>query len=253
MDFSPVLIMIMKILIYLQLLQIGIAFSISRTNQLAERKNVQPHMCSSLSMALGDITASLKKPLGIILEERKAGEPGVRIKSMIKDGAAASSGTIAPGDILLRVGNQDVSQSDFDSIMIILTSSEAEYLELTLGDRLGKMDIAPNLAKQLSNEEALLADKTVRSAVKEIRKFGKLGDLMYVEIVIGAGIQVRENNIKRCSVRFFAIFSKDDGGSTYSCNVSATGLHGKNGVVNLVGLSCAKDEGFGQTVDLILE
>ena len=60
-------------------------------------------------------------------------------------------------------------------------------------------------------------------------------------------------------------FLTTDGGlSTYSCNVSATGVREhieddgndnkkNNNQIRIVSLSCAKDEGLGQTYDLIYE
>lgn len=199
---------------------------------------------SSWSMALGDFTVELTKPLGIILEEREAGEPGVQVESLVEGGTAAESGNVAPGDVLLEVDGQDVSTSDFELV------SAPEQLRLTLGDGLGRMDIAKTLASRLSPEEAMLTDSVVRAAVRQIRKDGRLGDLLNVEIVIGAGVQEDGN---RCLVRFFGIFSTDKGGTTYSCNVSATGVRQGDGIIDIVSLSCAKDEGLGQTIDLILE
>ena len=88
-----------------------------------------------------------------------------------------------------------------------------------------------------------------------------------MEIIIGAGVtnegESNKKKIKRVMVRFFAIFSTD-GVSTYSCNVSATGIV-KSGsgddeddddtaeysTIEIVSLSCAKDEGLGRTFDLI--
>lgn len=86
-------------------------------------------------------------------------------------------------------------------------------------------------------------------AVREIRRNGRLGDVIQVEVVIGAGS--RENG-QRGMARFFAIFSTD-GVSTYSCNVAASGIRQEDGSIKIVSLSCAKDEGLGQTHDLIRE
>jgi len=73
--------------------------------------------------------------------------------------------------------------------------------------------------------------------------------LIDVEVVIGAGVQ---DSGTKGMARFFAIFSTDSV-STYSCNVSATGIKSENGDIKIVYLSCAKDEGLGQTYDLILD
>jgi hypothetical protein len=67
------------------------------------------------------------------------------------------------------------------------------------------MDIPKNVLKTLEPDEAFLVDDVVRKAVREIRRSGKqLGDLLKVEVVIGAGVKG-----ERCMVRFFAISSTD--------------------------------------------
>eukprot|EP00978_Attheya_sp_CCMP212_P046980 scaffold421175_cov51-Attheya_sp.AAC.7 len=205
------------------------------------------------SMALGDFTVELIKPLGIVLQEREAGDVGVQVASLAEGGAAEKSRDISPGDLLLKIGDKDVSKSDFDSVMDILVEAPADTaLQLTLSDGLGRMDIAPNLARQLNPEDAILADQVVRAAVREIRRSNtsraNLGELLRVEIVIGAG--VRENG--RCMVRFFAIFSTDTV-TTFSCSISATGVTQKDGTIDIIALTCAKDEGWGQTIDIIRE
>jgi hypothetical protein len=199
---------------------------------------------------LGEFTVSLTKPLGIILEERDAGKPGVQVASLVEGGAADNSGAIVKGDALVAVDGRDLSQADFDSAMdALITAPGDRPLDIVLSDGLGRMDIAKNLAKSLSGQEAIFADATVRAAVRQVRIIGtQLGDLLSVEIVIGAGVQ--DNNTV-CKVRFFAIFSTDTV-STYSCSVSATGRKGHpDGPVEITQLSCAKDEGWGQTYDLI--
>ena len=55
-------------------------------------------------------------------------------------------------------------------------------------------------------------------------------------------------------VRFFGIFTTGsvDSTDTYSCNVTATGVpDAATGEVTITKLSCAKDEGWGRSVDLI--
>ena len=194
--------------------------------------------------ALGDYELELEKPLGMILEERNEG--GVYVKEVLPDGAASQSNQIVPRDILLTINSEDVSNKDFDSVMNLFLR-EDPTIKLTLGDGLGTMNMPKNVVNQLkSKEDAFFIDAVVREAVREIRKDGRLGDLLDVEVVIGAGV-----NGARGMVRFFAIFSTD-GVSTYSCNVSATGVQGGE-VIKIVSLSCAKDEGLGRTFDLITE
>jgi hypothetical protein len=221
-------------------------------------KRQQPH--PFMSMALGDFTVELEKPLGMILEERKAGggSGGVRVKELVPDGAAAST-KMVPGDVLLQIDQTDVSSSDFDSVMDLLISAQ-KTVTMTLGDGLGQLNMPKNVVKTLKTpEDAFFVDAVVREAVREIRRKGRrLGDLLQVEVIIGVGVKEQEGK-RRAMVRFFAIFSTD-GVSTYSCNVSATGVRAQDdddnyddSNIEIVSLSCAKDEGLGQTYDLIQE
>jgi hypothetical protein len=197
--------------------------------------------------ALGDFTVELEKPLGIILEERGV-NTGVRVKEIRPEGSAASS-RIVPGDVLVQVGDENVETLDFDSIMELIVSSPRQ-VRLTVGDGLGVLDMPRNVVNLLkSKEDAYFIDAVVREAVREIRRNGRLGDLIKVEVIVGAGVQ---NDGTRGLVRFFAIFSTD-GVSTYSCNVASTGIRQADGTIKIVSLSCAKDEGLGQTFDLIKE
>lgn len=184
-------------------------------------------------------SVTLAKPLGIVLEERDGG--GVRFDSFQEGGAAAEQAAaldIAPGDRLLAVEGVDVSRRGFDAVMDLLD------------DGLDTLDITPNLAKSLSADDA---DLTVRAAVRETRRIvgasgelqASLGSLLRVETV-RAG--VRPDG--RCLVRFFGIFTTDGGASTYSCNLSATGRRREDGSTEILALSAAKDEGWGQTIDL---
>ena len=237
----------------LLLLDVCSAFLASNSRTIFSKTPPTIHHTVLAAAALGEYTVGLTKPLGIILEERGEEQLGVQVASLSDGGAAAASEAITPGDVLTQINGQDVSSKDFDSVMDMLIEAP-DQVELTWNDGLGAMDIAPNLVKQFkSTEEAVLADRVVRAAVKTIRRTEntQLGDLLKVEIILGAG--VREDG--RCLVRFFALFSTD-GVTSYSCNVSATGRlldDASGGDVELLALSCAKDEGWGQTVDLIVD
>ena len=207
----------------------------------------------------GEYSVELVKPLGIILEEREAGiGNGVQVTEVVKGGAADT--IIVPGDVLLSIGGEDVTSSTFDEVMSMLMDSPTPNISLSLSDGLGTMDMARNIAKKLSVEDAIIADAVVRAAVREIRgndrSRNQLGNLISVEIVIGVGVQNLKKKTtmtkKRCMVRFFAIFSTDTV-TTYSCSVSATGIQSENGNIEIVALSCAKDEGWGQTFDFKIE
>ena len=207
-------------------------------------------------MAAYERTVTLEKPLGIVLEELGAGG-GVKFEAFRPEGSAAAAASeldIAPGDRLLKIGDDNVAKLDFDSIMERLIDAPSP-LEITVDDGLATLDITPNLAKSLKPEEAVFADLVVRAAVRETRRIvgaseelqELIGELLRVEILLGAG--VRDDG--RCLVRFFGIFSTSGGGSTYSCNVAATGTRREgDGRVIIRALSCAKDEGWGRTIDL---
>ncbi|KAL7541059.1 hypothetical protein ACHAXR_010662 [Thalassiosira sp. AJA248-18] len=149
----------------------------------------------------------------MILQERDENSSGgVQVKELVEGGAAATNSQIVPGDVLLQVNERDVSTLDFDSVMDLLISlDDSSPARLILGDGLGQLDMPKNVVKMLkTTEEAFFVDAVVRQAVREIRKRNKLGDLLRVEVIIGAGVQ--EEGTK---VRFFAIFSTDGGGTSY--------------------------------------
>ena len=181
------------------------------------------------------------------MEEREAGKGGLMVKELVAEGSAALSKTIVPGDILLQVNDEDVSNADFDTVMDLLINAPST-VQLTLGDGLGTMDMPKNVQKQVqSTEDLFFVDAVVREAVRAIRRDGSLGDLLQVEVIVGAGVKG-----DRAMARFFAIFTTDTV-STYSCNVAATGVRKPDSSIEIVSLSCAKDEGLGRTYDLIVE
>lgn len=150
-------------------------------------------------MALGDFHVELENPLGIFFEERDGARGGLQVKDFVADGSVSST-QIVPGDVLLQVNNFDVAKSDFDSVMDLLISmADHRPVQLTFGDGFGQMDMPKNVVKLLkSTKDALMVDAVVRQAVRECRKRNKkLGDLLKVEVIIGAG--VREG---RCQVFF---------------------------------------------------
>ena len=207
----------------------------------------QTSISTSLS-SLGDFTISLEKPLGIVLEERDIGSGGVQVKELVEGGAAAAA-DIVRGDVLLAVGDVDTSSLDFDTVMETITSCDSP-LSITIGDGLGILDMPKNVVKQLkSTEDAFLIDAIVRQSVREMRRRTNiLGDLLNVEVVIGAGVQ---EDGKTGQTRFFAIFSTDGGVSSYSCNVSSKGRRLDDDSIEILSLSAAKDEGLGQTYQFI--
>ena len=211
-----------------------------------------------LLMCLGDYTVSLDKPLGLILEERgdDSSNGGVYVKEVTENGsaaAAAASTQIVPGDVLLRVNDQDVSKQDFDTVMDRLIVAPSP-VTLVFGDGLGVLNMPQNVVRQLkTTADAYFIDAVVRQAVRTLRHDARLGQVQHVEVIIGAGVPKEGRGL----VRFFATFTTDGGISSYSCQVSATGVarnkDDKNTDIQIVALSCAKDEGMGQTIDLINE
>jgi hypothetical protein len=254
---------------------------------------------STYSLGLGEYHVELRRPLGMILEERdRDGDnasgsssvgsqgcgSGVIVKDVIKDSTTSSawnSGIIAPGDVLQRINDIDVSQSPFEQIMDLLIGrvddddndnkiGDEDKLRLVFSDGLGQLDMPKNVLQQLkTSDDAYFIDAVVRQAVRDIRRDGRLGELQQVEVVVGAGVQDGGRGEKRGLARFFAIFSTD-GVTTYSCNCAVTGIKiddkdddatnqqqddrsSRPIQVRLVSLSCAKDEGLGRTFDLIQE
>lgn len=209
------------------------------------RRVVRPRMA-----ATEEFTVELTKPLGMRLEETDG--DGLLVSEILDSGSAAAS-PVLPGDLLIKLEDSSIKQDSFDDIMEQIAAAPAT-LSLTLSrpapKPLGKLDITPNLAKSLSGEDAVLVDQVVRAAVDDIRASKEarreLGSLLRVEIVVGAG--VRPDG--KCLVRFFAIFSLSGDGSSFSCNVSATGVKAADGSIEITALSCAKDEGWGRTIDL---
>ena len=225
-----------------------------------------PWMSAAWTGAGGDgdgntFSVSLPKPLGLMLEERVAGASGgVEVGSTVEGSAAEKCGLLQPGDVLLRVGETDVSGMSFDEVMEALVGTPSPVsltmARATYEDDDKPLDITPNLAKSLKPEDAVLVDRTVRAARAALRASPgasrQLGRLLRIEIIVGAGVQKGSGEIK---VRFFAIFTTG-GASSYSCNVSATGRPSEGdadgaGAIEIVKLSCAKDEGWGNTVDLL--
>ena len=125
--------------------------------------------------------------------------------------------------------------------------------QLRAAPAVAKLDVMPSVANAFRDkpEQAQLVEKVVLAAKKELGSNPKakteLGKPIRLDVVAGAGVRPNGDVM----VRFFLIFSKSGKyGSSFSCNVSATGRVDGN-AVSLKKLSCAKDEGWGRTVDII--
>ena len=123
----------------------------------------------------------------------------------------------------------------------------------------GKMDVSYSVAGQLNAKpEAVATLKTaLKAAEKELKSHPKakseLGTYRFTDNIVGYG--ERAGGV--VMIRFFGIFSKKNpnpvgggAGTSYSCNISCTAkVDGSKASVTK--LSCAKDEGWGRTIDVI--
>lgn len=141
------------------------------------------------------IVANLKKPMGIIFEERKPPHKGVFVKSLNEGSPAAENNTIKCGDILVAIDDTPCRESDFDACIELIRLSTATTTELVFerarivnrlenDDRIapaetalspGSRDRAPEkmehasvpaLASQESIEEAAEDDENVEAFVE---------------------------------------------------------------------------------------
>ena len=108
----------------------------SRRAHLQHRRpHVHVSCCEDDEMPSFEIT--LRKPLGLALEERDDAVAGLVVTECVAGGSAASDGTIWPGDLLLEVCGRDVSGMDFDNTMTLLIDAP-ERCDLTFGRVRGK-------------------------------------------------------------------------------------------------------------------
>jgi len=89
--------------------------------------------------------AKVKRPLGMILEERAGG--GVEILEIDPRGNAAGEDALA-GDRVLMVGSEGCAEGDFDTVAGHIGASAGHRVELTLGRRVGTVRVVwPNGAQ----------------------------------------------------------------------------------------------------------
>jgi ferredoxin len=97
--------------------------------------------CKSLKLSAAKfdksnfLYVSVKKPLGIAIEEIEEGKPrGVYI-SDVGEGNAKATNQIYKGQFIVAINGEDVKYSDFDTIMTLLSSHPSDKpMELTLID-----------------------------------------------------------------------------------------------------------------------
>ena len=86
----PSLVIFTLLLIYDGSIPMVHAFIGTSTSTALNNNCAQTHHHFHLSLALGDYTVELQKPLGIILQERDNGSGGVMVKELVDGGAAAT-------------------------------------------------------------------------------------------------------------------------------------------------------------------
>ena len=90
--------------------------------------------------------AKVRRPLGVILEEREDGR-GVEVLDIDPSGNAAGEDVLV-GDRVLMVGSENCAEDDFDTVAGRIGSSAGDRVELTLGRRVGTVRIIwPNGAQ----------------------------------------------------------------------------------------------------------
>jgi ferredoxin len=90
--------------------------------------------------------ARVRRPLGVILEEREDGR-GVEVLDFDPSGNAAGEDVLV-GDRVLMVGSENCAEDDFDTVAGRIGSSAGDRVELTLGRRVGTVRIIwPNGAQ----------------------------------------------------------------------------------------------------------
>mmetsp|Transcript_17449 Transcript_17449/g.22725 ORF Transcript_17449/g.22725 Transcript_17449/m.22725 type:complete len:196 (-) Transcript_17449:130-717(-) len=72
----------------------------------------------------------ISKPMGIVFEENDPTSGGVFVASLADDGAAATDGTILPGDQLVAVGPTLCKGCDFDSCLSAIQDSTDDNVKL---------------------------------------------------------------------------------------------------------------------------
>ena len=83
--------------------------------------------------------AKVRRPLGVILEEREDGR-GVEVLDIDPRGNAANEDVLV-GDRVLMVGSENCAEDDFDTVAGRIGASASERVELTLGRRVGTVRI----------------------------------------------------------------------------------------------------------------
>ncbi|CAM9141040.1 unnamed protein product, partial [Ectocarpus sp. 13 AM-2016] len=78
------------------------------------------------------LEVSLKKPMGLVLEENVGGFGGLRVKEVADGGSAQEDGTVRVGDQLLEVQGENIKGIDFDEGMKKLMDAPEDGVKLKL-------------------------------------------------------------------------------------------------------------------------
>jgi hypothetical protein len=118
---------------------LGGRISVGHASQ-GHKSVVELHQSALLSSlkALDQITLSIEKPMGIVIEEIdfENSKAGVRIASINPEGNAAkamSTATACVNDIILAINGVSCQGKDFDQIMDEIIASSSSSVTLTLG------------------------------------------------------------------------------------------------------------------------
>ncbi|CAM9325609.1 unnamed protein product [Ascophyllum nodosum] len=89
--------------------------------------------CSSLKMAASEtLNVTIKKPMGIVLEENGSGFGGLRVKEVNPGGSAEASGNVRVGDQIINIQGENVKGIDFDEGMRKLVAAPEDGVALEL-------------------------------------------------------------------------------------------------------------------------
>eukprot|EP00903_Cladosiphon_okamuranus_P010028 g9510.t1 len=78
------------------------------------------------------LEVTLKKPMGLVLEENVGGFGGLRVKEVADGGSAKEDGTVRAGDQLVEVQGESVKGKDFDEGMKKLMDAPEDGVKLKL-------------------------------------------------------------------------------------------------------------------------
>eukprot|EP00752_Nemacystus_decipiens_P008995 g8030.t1 len=78
------------------------------------------------------LEVTLKKPMGLVLEENVGGFGGLRVKEVADGGSAQEDGTVRVGDQLVEVQGESVKGKDFDEGMKALIDAPEDGVKLQL-------------------------------------------------------------------------------------------------------------------------